>query len=333
MSPSLRVLVTESSGFSPEALAILRELGEVELGDLDFDQLWALAPEFDVLWVRLRHRIDSALLDHAPRLRAIATPTTGLNHIDMEGAAKRDVQVFSLRGEVEFLKDVRATAEHTIALMLGLLRKLPAATASVRDGAWERDSFKGAELYQKTVGIVGYGRVGRIVGRYLRAFGAHVLVTDPRVDPESSQEDVEIVSLSELLSRSDLVTVHVDLRMDTANFFGWDEFRRMKPGAWFVNTSRGELVVEEALLEALASGHLSGAALDVLKGEIGNEAAKSALARYAREHNRLLITPHIGGCTFESMEKTEIFLAKRVLSALRPVHQTALPVPSQAAVV
>jgi D-3-phosphoglycerate dehydrogenase len=333
LSRNLKILVAESSGFSPKAVAILRELGEVELGDLDFDQLWALAPEFDVLWVRLRHRIDSALLDHAPRLRSIATPTTGLVHIDMDGAAKRGVKVFSLRGETEFLKDVRATAEHTIALMLALLRKIPAAIASVREGDWKRDRFKGGELYEKTVGIVGYGRVGQIVGKYLRAFGAKVLVTDPRLDPHSSLEDTEIVSLKELLRRADLVTVHVDLRMETTNFLGWDEFRSMKPGAWFVNTSRGELIVEEALLEALQSGHLAGAALDVLKEEIGNQAAKSGLACYGREHDGLLITPHIGGCTFESMEKTEIFLAKKLRSALGAGAECVTSPASQVAVV
>jgi len=313
---NLKVLVAESSGCSPVAVDILRQLGDVELADLKFDELWAAAPNFDVLWVRLRHRISGVLMDHAPRLRAIATPTTGLSHIDVEAAARRGISIFSLRGEIDFLRNIRATAEHTIALMLGVMRHLPAATASVRDGAWDRDQFKGSELCGKTVGIVGYGRVGRIVAGYLRAFGARVIVTDPRLGQTPSSPDVEAVSLNDLLTQADMVSVHVDLNEHTQNLFGWDEFRRMKAGAWFVNTSRGELIVEDALLWALESGRLSGAALDVLKGEPGNHVTQGAMAQYARKHQHLLITPHIGGCTFESMEKTEIFLARKVVAGL-----------------
>ena len=316
MFSNLKILIAESVGCSRVAVDILRQLGDVELADLKFDELWAAAPDFDILWVRLRHRISGVLMDHAPRLRVIATPTTGLSHIDLEAASTRGIRVFSLRGETDFLQNIRATAEHTIALMLGVMRHLPAATASVQNGAWDRDQFKGSELYGKTMGIVGYGRVGRIVAGYLRAFGARVIVTDPRLAQTPGSPDVEAVSLNDLLTQADLVSVHVDLNERTHNLFGWAEFRRIKTGAWFVNTSRGELIVEEALLWALESGRLSGAALDVLKGEQGNQATQGAIAQYARKHRHLLITPHIGGCTFESMAKTEIFLAGKIVAGL-----------------
>ncbi|HEU4629848.1 MAG TPA: NAD(P)-dependent oxidoreductase, partial [Gemmatimonadaceae bacterium] len=161
------VLVAESAGFSPRAAALLRDAGELTLADLDRDDLLRAAGDADVLWVRLRHRIDAEVLHAAPRLRMLVTPTTGLNHVDLAAARARDVDVLSLRGEVAFLRDVRATAEHTIALILALLRRLPAAAAHAAAGGWERDRFRGHELYGRTVGVVGYGRLGRIVARYL----------------------------------------------------------------------------------------------------------------------------------------------------------------------
>src|SRR3954466_10466810 len=154
-----RIVVTESSGFSPAAARMLAELGSVRMLDIhDRAELLSLTAEATVLWIRLRHRIDTEVLDAGPNLRCIVTPTTGLNHIDAEAAAARGTTILSLRGETDFLKDVRATAEHTLALMLGLLRRLPSAAAHTALGGWDRDSFRGRELYGKTIGIVGYGR-------------------------------------------------------------------------------------------------------------------------------------------------------------------------------
>jgi D-3-phosphoglycerate dehydrogenase len=314
---NLKVLVAESGGFPQEARAALNKLGEVSMGDLDFSELWRAAPEFDVLWVRLRHRIDKDFLAHTPRLKAIVTPTTGLTHIDSEEAARRGITVFSLRGEVDFLKDVRATAEHTMALILSLMRQIPSAYSSVRSGQWNRDQFKGRELYNKKVGVVGYGRLGQIVARYLKVFGARVLAADPILDLTSKIDGVEVEPLPSLLARADVVTLHVNLNEETKGFFGWEQFRSMKRGAWFVNTARGELIDEVALLRALEVGRLAGAAIDVMQGEQSGNLSDSALIQYARRHDNLLITPHIGGCTLESMEKTETFLAHKVLAALR----------------
>jgi D-3-phosphoglycerate dehydrogenase len=312
MRTKARILISESTGFSTNAVNLLRRKGTVILANLDRKELLSAIKEADVLWVRLRHRIDSKVMAAAPRLKVIVTATTGLNHIDIAEAMRRDIRVLSLRGEVDFLRDVCGTAEHTIALILALLRRLPGALHHVQTGGWDRNSFKGAELYKKTIGIVGYGRIGRIVARYLKAFGARVLASDPNVDPKSVRRDIAMVSLVKLLGQADMVTLHVDLSEKTRGFFGTDQFRAMKRGAWFINTSRGELVDENALLCALRSKWLSGAALDVLSNENYYGMKENALIAYAREHNNLIITPHIGGCTVESMEKTECFLAKKL---------------------
>lgn len=316
MAQHTRILIAESEGFSPLALGILSGLGSVKLADADSRQLRFLAADADVLWVRLRNHIDATLMDAAPRLRIIASPTTGLNHIDTAEAALRGIRVISLRDAREFLQGVRATAEHTIGLMLALLRSIPASVRHVRYGGWNRDLFKGRELYGKTIGVVGYGRLGRIVARYLRAFEACVLASDPHVNEPELEDGVRLVPLHELLQSADIISVHVSLNPGTMNLFGREQFASMRPGSWFINTSRGEIVDENALLDALRTGRLAGAAVDVVAGEHESGRIRSPLITYARRHNNLIVTPHCGGCTAESMEKTEIYLAQQVAATL-----------------
>jgi len=312
----MKILIAESSGFSVAALETLRGAAEVVEADLDRGGLLAAVAEADVLWVRLRNRIDREVFEAASRFKIVVSPTTGLNHIDLGAAARHGIQVVSLKGEVDFLRDVRATAELTIGLLLVLLRQIPAAAADTLSGRWNRDAFQGRELYGKTAGVVGYGRLGHIVARYLQMFDMRVLVSDPDLDPEELGPGLTKVSLAKLLATSDVVTLHVNLCDDTYGFFGREEFDAMKPCAWFINTARGELVDEDALLDALRSGRLAGAALDVLCDENPAGMAGRALVEFARTDSRLIITPHIGGCTRESMEKTERFLAGRLVAMI-----------------
>jgi D-3-phosphoglycerate dehydrogenase len=285
------------------------------VADLDRAGLERAVRDAEVLWVRLRHRIDAALLDRAPRLEAIATPTTGLTHIDLEEVERRGIHLLCLRGETDFLRDIRATAEHTIGLMLSLLRRIPAAVDHVRGGGWNRDLFQGSELFGKTVAVVGYGRLGRIVARYLTAFDCRVLACDPH-PPQPREGNVEFLPLREALPLADIVTLHVNLTPQSRQFFGVREFQSMKPGSSFLNTSRGELVDETALLAALRSGKLAGAALDVLCEEQSSGMGAHPLVQYSIDHPNLIVTPHIGGCALESMQKTESFLCEKLVNWL-----------------
>jgi D-3-phosphoglycerate dehydrogenase len=297
---------------------MLEDLGAVRMADIhDRAELLALTADATVLWIRLRHRIDTEVLDAGRNLRCIVTPTTGLNHIDAEAAAARGATILSLRGETAFLKDVRATAEHTLALMLGLLRRLPSAAAHAASGGWDRDSFRGRELYGKTVGIVGYGRVGRLVARYVSALDCKVLATDPQLSPSEVEAGTALVSLDELLERADIVSIHASYSRESHGFFGKPEIDAMRPGAWLVNTARGELVDSNAVLAALTSGRIAGAALDVLDGESAGTRVENPLIPYARTHDNLLLTPHIGGCTAESMDKTERYMVGRLREFLQ----------------
>ncbi len=308
-----RLLIAESQDFSPRALEILSNEFQVECADLDLAGLKSRIKEFNCLWVRLRNYVDSSLIAAASNLKVIATNTTGLNHIDLTAAAEHGVAVVSLRGEVEFLKSIRATAELTIALTLAVLRKINAAHEHVVAGGWDRVPFKGHEIFEKTVGIVGYGRLGSIVAGYFKAFGAKVLICDPKFAGRRQVDGFEVRELHQLLADSDIVSLHANYTPENEKFFGQREFQSMRANAVFVNTARGELVDELALVEALREQRLGGVALDVISSEHHQGAALPILRQMARKNPNLVLTPHIGGNTFESLSRTEDFLAKKLV--------------------
>jgi D-3-phosphoglycerate dehydrogenase / 2-oxoglutarate reductase len=311
----VRLLITESEGFSPRAVQRVGSVASVQAADLDRPELLARIGGFDAIWVRLRHRIDRELLDRAPRLMLIATATTGLNHIDLDACEERGIQVICLRGHTAFLKGVRATGEHTIALMLAWLRNLVPAAQHVAAGGWQRDPFRGGELSSRTLGLVGYGRLGSMVGDLALAFGCRVLAHDPAVGEASP--GVRLVDMQTLLAEADIVSVHVHLAPQTVGLIDAGVLARMKPGALLVNTSRGEILDEDAVLAALDSGRLGGLAADVLSGERSAGMEHHPLVARAALDPRVLLTPHIGGATWESMQTTEDFLADHVVAALR----------------
>ena len=306
-----RILNLEPQDYSPVARAVLDRLGDVSDGPLTRSELMDRVGECNVLIVRLAHRIDREILDRAGQLRVVVSSTTGLDHIDADYAASKGIAILSLRGEVEFLRGIPATAEHTWALLLALVRNLPAAVQSVRAGEWDRDRFKGHELAGQQLGILGLGRIGEMVARYGLAFGMRVSAYDPfrqgwmeRVDRASSQAD--------LFSRSDVLSIHVPLNEQTVRLVGEAELVRLPAGALLVNTARGQVIDESALLQALESGRLAGAALDVLADETMGQLKSSLLLAYARSHTNLIITPHLGGATVESMAATEVFMANKL---------------------
>lgn len=311
MAKKLRILNLEPEDYSPKALALLKTLGQVDNGPWDSNDLLNRIKDYDILIVRLGYHIDAGIMDVSLRLKTIVSATTGLNHIDMVYAKKKGIAVLSLKGEREFLDNVHATAEHTLALLLALVRHLVPAHNHAIKSKWNRNIFKGMELYGKTLGIIGLGRIGSRVAHYGFEFGMNVIATD--INPVASVNRVKKVTIEELLSNSDIISLHVNYTAENEKMIDSSTFSTMKKGAFFVNTSRGELVDEKALLTALQGGKLAGAALDVLTDENTGGLEHNSLLVYAREHDNLIVTPHIGGATFESMEKTEIFMAKKLL--------------------
>lgn len=308
----IRLLNAEPRNYPDQARAILRALGQLDERSLTRAELLGCIGAYDVLIVRFSWRIDQELLDAATRLRVIVTAATGLEHVDLAYAQRRGVTVLSLQGEAEFLQRIPATAEHTWALLLALVRRIPWAYEAVLHGRWDRDGFRGRELSGRRLGLVGLGRVGRQVARFGKGFDMVVAAYDPHA--EAWVDGVErFQQLPELLRQSDVVSLHVSSNEQTRGLIGAQELAQLPPGALLINTSRGSLIDEGALVTALAQGRLAGAAVDVIASEY-DEAARQGhpLLRYARDHQNLLITPHVGGATLESMERTEVFMAQKL---------------------
>jgi D-3-phosphoglycerate dehydrogenase len=312
MKRDYRILISEPSGYSAEAMHIYNSLGDVQLGTFSHMELLKRIEDIHVIVIRLGHKIDDALIEQGRNLQVIVSPTTGLDHIDLVAAKRQNVEVISLKGEIEFLRGIPATAELSWGLLLAATRKIPAASQSASAGVWEREKFIGHDLKGKNLGIIGLGRIGEMVARYGLAFGMNVTAFDPFRENwvQGVQRSEYLISL---LEDSDAIMVHIPLNPETINLIGKAEFQAMKLGSVLINTSRGGIVDESELIQVLQEGKLSAAALDVIQAEVNREIlVSSTLVEYAKTHSNLILTPHIGGATVESMHATELFLAKKL---------------------
>jgi D-3-phosphoglycerate dehydrogenase / 2-oxoglutarate reductase len=312
----LRIGILEPDGYPGRALELLRSVGGVTLRDNAVEPA-AFIHDLNVVIIRLKYLLDASLLAQAPQLKVISTATTGLDHIDLQAAKKQNIAILSLRGETEFLKTVTATAEHTWGLLLALLRHIPQAHAAVVSGDWDRTIFFGRELQGRTLAIVGLGRIGQMVARYALAFRMRVVAFDP-FQTEWVDGVERALTLQAALSGADVLSVHVPLSKETTHLIGVPEFAALKNGAIVLNTSRGAILDEAALIDALERGHLGGAALDVIHDEYSpTSGLRDRLIGYAATHSNLLITPHLGGATHDSLEKVEIFMAEKLIRHLK----------------
>jgi len=312
----IRILNAEPLNYSPQARRILQSLGKLDERQVARHELLFLLKDYDVLIVRLGLQVDRQVIDAAPRLKAIVTATTGLDHIDVDYAHQRGIAVLSVRGETEFLRSIPATAELTWGLLLALARRIPWAFEAVKRGEWQRDAFRGHDLVGKHLSILGLGRIGERVAGYGLAFSMQVAAYDPY--RTGWLEGVgRSQTLKELVEWGDVLTLHVPLSTETVGLIGAEQLAWMSPQACLINTSRGAVVDEAALLLALQDSKLAGAALDVVSGETGKDQETThRLIAYAGSHDNLIITPHIGGATVDSMAATEVFMAKKLSNFL-----------------
>lgn len=274
---------------------------------------------YQVLFARLGFWFGTKVLDALPGLQAIATPTTGIDHIDLGACAERGVAVLSLRGEREFLDTITTTAEHTWSLLLACTRRLSDATGRVRAGRWDRVGLELHQLAGRTLGVIGAGRLGSIVCRYGRAFGMKVLAADPNVGAADLPAGVELVPLPPLLAAADFIVLLASYYPGDPPILGVDAFGTMKHGVVVVNVARGELLDEDALADALEAGQVSAAGLDVLRGDSAWESMRPPVGRLAdlsRRDSRLVITPHVGGYAVEAIRATRAFLVRKVQAFL-----------------
>lgn len=258
------------------------------------------------LLVRSRTKVTAELLDQAPELAVVGRAGVGVDNIDLAAAGERGVLVVNAP-----TANLVSAIEHTFALLLALARNVPAARASLADGGWDRKRFVGTELSGKTLGVVGFGKIGRGVAARARAFDMEVVAHDPYLDPAQGERlGVELLGLDETLGRADVVTLHVPFSAGTKNLLDAERLARMKPGALLVNCSRGGVVDEAALLVALEAGALGGAGLDVFADEPPRDFSLAS-------HPRVVATPHLGASTREAQERTSLEAARMVLAALR----------------
>jgi len=308
------LLITETTNFSKEAAELLNKHFDTKYANINAKQIAFEIADYEILWVRLGSYIDKNILDRADKLKIIVTATTGLNHIDVKYAAKKGIKVISLKGESKFLRSIRATAELTIGLILSIMRNIPQSIGDVKNKNWNREQFKGYELYQKKVGIIGYGRLGKIVSKYLHHMGTYISIYDPHIK-EKLPKYAKSCSLSDIFKFSDIVSIHASHTPETKKMINDKVLSNIKKPIFFVNTARGEIVDEESLLKNLECGNILAAALDVLNQE-ENGVINNKLIDYSKTHQNLIITPHIGGCCYESMSKTEVFMAHKLLKTV-----------------
>lgn len=306
----MRIGILEGTGFSPRALEKLADLGSTAI--FDGKSLPIFLSDKNVLFVRLKYRIDATFLKDAPVLKILCSPTTGHTHLDKQALADKGVTVISLRGEDEFLKRIRATPEHTLGLMLALLRRYRKAFIDSTNRHWDRDMCRGDEIFGMRVGLIGMGRVGQIVAEYLRAMGACIAYIDPNTD-ELDPSYKQFHDIRELIEWSQLVCLCASYNDNDPIIIDKDNIKRLK-NRYFVNTARGELVDEAALLEAVRNGALKGVATDVIANENGLNRLDEWLS-IAGQHN-VIVTPHIGGATSASMNATEEFVLEKLLRQL-----------------
>ncbi|MGC6415403.1 MAG: NAD(P)-dependent oxidoreductase [Bacteroidia bacterium] len=306
----IKIRIAETLDFNKEVINFLRSFADVTIEPCTQKDIPAILSEYDVFWFRLGFHIGKEQLKNSVRCKILATPVTGIDHIDEKLCREKGIRIACLRGERDFLINVRATAELTLALTLDLLRRTGPATKDALDGNWRRDLFRGSEIFGKRVGIIGYGRLGAITASYFESFGAQIFYTDTR-KVLSNDNHKRLESIEELILACDIISIHVNLNDENINLLSKKRISLFDNSKYLINTSRGGLVDEEALLEQLKYGKMAGAAIDVVKDEL-NWSFSNPLGKYARNNSNLIITPHIGGNTYESFEKTEWFIAKKI---------------------
>ncbi len=271
-----------------------------------------IAEQTTILIVRLEKYIDKNVLNKFKNLKIIISATTGVDHIDINYIKKNKIKLLSLRGEEDFLKSIPSTAEHTWALLMSLIRNIPSANNSVKENLWNRDLYRGYQLKNKTIGIIGLGRTGLMVAHYAIAFEMNIIYYDPFVLNKSFKK---VENLNALIENSDIITIHVHLNKSTINLLNTN-LNKIKLGAYLINTSRGRILNEKIAVSLLKKGIIKGIASDVLSTELV-DIKKSPLFNAFIENENIIITPHIGGATFDAMHQTEEFMATKLIKYIK----------------
>jgi D-3-phosphoglycerate dehydrogenase len=299
------ILITD--GLDERGQSILRTSAEVDYHNkLQAEDLIKCVADYDALVVRGQTRVTTDVMDVASRLKVVGRAGVGVDNIDLEAAKKHHITVVNAPSSTTV-----AVAELALGLLLAVAREIPRADAAMKQGQWLKKELEGVELNGKTLGVIGFGRIGMEVGRRASAFGMNVIIYDPNVtEHELEHGNAEPVSLQDLFAWSDFISLHLPLNVQTRDLVGRQAFAQMRQGVRIVSTARGGIIDESALLEALNSGKVAGVALDVFEKE------PPGLTELV-DHPRVIATPHIGAQTAEAQSRAAEDIASEVLAALQ----------------
>jgi len=315
----MKVLVSDP--ISAKGIDLLRRENELEVDvkiGLSPQELLQVIPEYEALVVRSETKVTASVVEAARKLRVVGRAGIGVDNVDVEAASKRGIIVMNTPGG-----NTITTAEHAISLLLALARKIPQAYASLQARKWDRKRFVGVEVYRKTLGVIGLGRIGSVVADRAKGLGMEVIAYDPHISPEVAERiGVEFVEFEDVLRRSDFITVHVPLTPETRGLLGAEALARVKTGVRIINCARGGIVDEKALYDAIQSGKVAGAALDVFEKEPPGDNPLLSL-------EEVICTPHLGASTDEAQEQVGVEIARQIIAYLkRGEIQNAVNVPS-----
>ena len=311
----MKVIVTDE--ISEKGLVLLEKDPRVQLDvrlGLETSELYALIGDYDAIITRSGTQVDAELLSHATNLKMVARAGVGIDNVDVVAASERGIIVVNAP-----FGNTNSAAEHSMAILLSMCRNVPDANASLKSGQWQRAPFTGYELKHKTMGIIGLGKVGGRVASRSRAFEMDVVVYDPYISEKRAADfGTRLVSLDELVSMADVISVHTPLNDETRDLISGEHFSAMKEGVLIVNCARGGIINEAAMLAALESGKVQGAAFDVWS----EEPPKSDVLKKMIEHPRMVVTPHLGANTFEAQTNVAIDVSREILNLLdgKPVE-------------
>jgi D-3-phosphoglycerate dehydrogenase len=299
----MKILITD--GLETEAIATLKKTHEVDVAELDAGKLLEAIPAYHALIVRSRTKVTKEVLARGTNLKAVGRSGVGVDNIDVDAATVRKVAVVNAPAASTY-----SVAELALGHMISMSRHLPEADRTTREGKWEKKRLEGHELYGKTLGLIGSGRIGAEVAKRAQAFGMRVIAYDPYLSPKAAEQiGIELVHKEFLLRSADVVSIHAALTAETKGMIGSQALAMMKKTATLVNCARGEIVQEGALAEALRSGTIAGAALDVFEKE--PPAGSSILSA-----PNVVFTPHLGASTHEAQARAGSIIADQVLKVL-----------------
>ncbi|HRW81882.1 MAG TPA: phosphoglycerate dehydrogenase [Methanothrix sp.] len=301
----MKVLVSDP--LSEEGVRKLETEAEVDvITNLSPEELIEKIKDYDALAIRSGTKVTAEVIAAADKLKVVGRAGVGVDNIDIDAATKKGIIVVNTPGG-----NTISAAEHTIAMMLSLARNIPQANNSIKAGEWNRKKYTGVEVYNKTLGIVGLGRIGAEIATRMKSFGMHILAYDPFVTEEKAADlGIKLAPLDEIFRESDFITVHTPLTKETRNLIDEDQFNIMKPGVRLINCARGGIINEEALAKAVAEGRVAGAAVDVFTKEppTGNPLI---------EQNGIVVTPHLGASTAEAQVNVAVAVAEQILAVMR----------------